>query len=85
MKFGFGEMSARTIGLPRLPGDPGESRVFSGSSSGPAAPVGFDRRRSRMHAGTAMTTALTRIPSSRLRLMGASALILIVAILILPL
>jgi|GEM_PF-2282705 uncharacterized protein YjeT (DUF2065 family) len=32
-----------------------------------------------------MTTALTRIPSSRLRLTGASALILIVAILILPL
>jgi hypothetical protein len=38
-----------------------------------------------MHAGTAMTTALTRIPSSRLGLTGASALILIVAILILPL
>jgi hypothetical protein len=85
MKFDFREMRARAIGLPRLPGDPGESRMFSGSGAGPSAPVGFDTRRSCMHPGTAMTTALTRIPSSRLRLTGVSALILIVVIFILPL
>jgi hypothetical protein len=39
-----------------------------------------------MHPGTAMTTALTRVPStSRLRLAGAIALMIIVVILILPL
>jgi hypothetical protein len=46
---------------------------------------GFDRQAGAVHPETAMTTALTRFSSGRIRLAGASALTIIVVIFILPL
>lgn len=77
---------SRPHGL-RRPTAPLRRGVDLGASLPESAGEGkFDIRRSRMHPGTAMTTAPTRVPSaSRIRLAGAFALTIMVVIFILPL